>query len=246
VSAEVFEGYRDLHRATLRDLGTDALDLADVAEFLKAQAAAERAEGDHLVLESVTADGICTVGIRRGYYKSHDLEGLSPPEMARLVAARSNTLARVHKSARDIAEGTGVRPAEAVCFLLTGITPMLPWVRVTTDRHGRRGDKSDRVTFTIVVGSPDVPLDDVRKAYKRARERAMSEFPTRTTKQRPARTRTLLEFVANRPDMTWAERYAAWEQEHGEVWHYSETDVFRRSWDAASKRFDDRVERGSK
>jgi hypothetical protein len=63
-----------------------------------------------------------------------------------------------------MASHTGCELVEAVGFILCGVTFDLPWVRITRIPH--RGQNAfGLVRYELVIGTPDVPAEDLRRAY---------------------------------------------------------------------------------
>ena len=81
---------------------------------------------------------------------------------------------------------TGCRIEEAVGFILAGVTFTLPWVQIT--RVPMRGTNAfGLVRYEIVVGSPDVPGEDIRKAYIAFRKNHDPESANRRPRRRVER-----------------------------------------------------------
>jgi hypothetical protein len=120
--------------------------------------------------------------------------------MADWIAQRSNRLCRIVDLARKIAKQTGCTENEATTFLLCDVVPQLPWLEAEVLNF----DSGRRHAFTIHVGSPLVPAEDVRRFYVQVRERA--GHPTtgeRTKRGRNAWTYELLSFVEERRAKWW-------------------------------------------
>lgn len=227
----LFDGYREEAAVAKLILGLDApLDAEGLGAYLEEVAAHERHEGDLEEIPYLNAlGGLRHVRIHRGYAQKELREAIRRGEVRRLpaprpvdmterewranpqakagrnlridwVAPRVNRLCRVADIARKLAEKTGCEAAEATMFLLCDVVPDLPWLEAVVIEY----DSGRRNAFSIYVGSPLVPAEDVRRFYVQLREAAA--HPTiggQTKRGRKPWTYELLTFVEERRAKWW-------------------------------------------
>lgn len=164
---------------------TDHMTPTAACELLASLEDAQEGDGDSLTLPLLEwvdygdeSGRFVTVGLFqafRGYQANYDDEDLaSKPAMpAFRLAAWAGVMVRY----------TGCRLEEAIGFILAGVIFTLPWVQIT--RAPMRGTNTfGLVRYEIVVGSPDVPGEDIRKAYIAFRQSHDPESANRRPRRR--------------------------------------------------------------
>lgn len=179
-----FEAQAEKIRVALTG-GTAHLAPAAACELLTRLEGTQEGIGDSLTLPLLEwfdyGDGsgrFVTIGLFqafRGYHPDFDDEDCmsSPVTPAFSLARWADVMVRY----------TGCRLEEAIGFILAGVTFTLPWVQIT--RTPMRGTNTfGLVRYEIVVGSPDVPGEDIRKAYIAFRKNYDPESANRRPRRR--------------------------------------------------------------
>jgi hypothetical protein len=219
----LFNAYAEEAAVARLILGVESpLPVDGLGDYLAAVASRERQEGDLERLGYLDPLGNAKqIGLRRGYSGEElraavnrgELKPYPAPRPLRTserewqahpqaqpgrnltidwIAPRQNHLCRIADLSRRIAKQTGCHPAEATMFLLCDVVPELPWLeaRVFDFDSGRRH------AFTIHIGSPLVPAEDVRRFYLQVREQSSQPSGGGQTKRGRSRwTYELLSFV---------------------------------------------------
>jgi hypothetical protein len=90
---------------------------------------------------------------------------------------------------------------------------------------------SDRIKMQI--NYPWVRPDSVRKWYAWAG--VIRKIELRVPASESKKTRALLDFVADTPNLTHGERFTRWNKAHPQ-WRYENVDSFRSAWGGAKRR----------
>jgi hypothetical protein len=134
--------------------------------------------------------------------------------VARVAVAPNGTLARLRRLAQGLAAAYGWEPAQAVTWVLTGITPLIGLIRITEGGEVIRDfelmEWAERITLTV---HPAVKPEEVQSAFSDARDALVHR---RSGSVRRARAQSiphliLARFIAG--DIgggTWDERRSKW------------------------------------
>lgn len=138
---------------------------------------------------------------------------------------------QLSKLGESLADAFGWQPAQATVFILTGVTPMISIVRVSSPafkvRHNVDLDWARRIKLDI---DPAATPQEVLDAFKQAR----SEHTTAKRRSMTSKHLRLAAFAcAQHADKPWTERHRLWNEQFPE-WSYPEQSNFRR--DAAQAR----------
>ena len=240
-----------------------------LGDYLTKVAAHERKEGDLEYVAYLDDLGNArSVKLHRGYHQQELREAVKRGEVKRFpaarpagmtevewranpqakpgrdlfidwVAPRQNRLCRIADLARKIAKQSGCDEAEATMFLLCDLVPQLPWLEAVVVKY----DSGRRHAFSIHVGSPLVPAEDVRRFYLQVREQASQ--PTiggQAKRGRNPWTYELLSFVEERHSKWWLWRdiFEEWNEQFPEH-PYKSVPAMQRSFYQARGKPDERA-----
>jgi len=129
---------------------------------------------------------------------------------------RTQPLTRISRCITSLAARTGCSEEDISAFLLCDVALRLPWVSFDYAWPGPPATINQAIVLTIAT--PDVPADDVRRAYVYARDALRS---IQATPEGPARRRsrnTTWELVAfveeRRPEIKWDDIHGQWLDAH--------------------------------
>jgi len=149
----------------------------------------------------------------------------------RCFVKAGGVLDQLSKLGEILADAFGWQPVQATMFILTGVTPMITIVRVSSPafkvRHNVNLDWARRITLDI---DPAATPQEVLDAFEQARS---EQSPTKRRSLTPKHLRLAAFACAQHPNQPWAERHRLWNQQFPE-WSYREQSNFRR--DAAQAR----------
>lgn len=154
------------------------------------------------------------------------------------AGAQTNALYRLYESAEKVYRGTGCDLAEAVAYLLCDEIPSLRWIKVVPHEPMYGGNTGWVVS--IHVDTLDVPLEDVREAYRGVRDTLLGEKDWRTARTRKARrdasSDALLTFCAEQRALnrSWLQMFEKWNAEHS--FRYKTVQSMKNAEYAARKR----------
>ncbi len=112
-------------------------------------------------------------------------------------------LEQLYNLSRDLAAELQWRDEDATTFVLTGLLPLLPRIRVKRIRSSLR----EVPTYITILVDPDTSPQDLSEFYQGWRNRLGY---TRSRRPLGARNRALVWFVLLHPDMSWDDRAALW------------------------------------
>lgn len=182
-SRQLWENYTHLQTAALTLLGhSKPIPLQNLESELRRIAATEDREGEQLYLS---------------YYRPipDDPDGRYRPWFMPVYRGRNmnQTLARIAYIADWIGNDLHCSPAQATVFLLSNVKTLLPWIEISIDRRNWSVDGEQMgvpkapdsppyppgdgdLVLTLRVGSVNVPVKDVARAYREAKREAIARF----------------------------------------------------------------------
>jgi len=150
--------------------------------------------------------------VRTGWTRTQLLRGDAEQHP---LALHTQPLASLARHIASIASKTGCADAEVCAFLLSDEPLRLPWVEY--DYAGIRAPSQIAPAIVLTVGTPEVPADDVRRAYLFARDfqRKMRSRAKKVGRRSRPTTWDLVAFVEERrPSIPWKEIFEAWHRDH--------------------------------
>ncbi|MFG1602804.1 hypothetical protein [Actinoplanes sp. NPDC049265] len=174
-----------------------------------------------------------TTGIQ---YSSRTIAYAIPGDTAvrRRFANTNGVLDRLSRLGESLADAFGWQPVQGTVFVLTGVTPLIATVRLTTPgikiRHNYSVDWARRITLDI---DPAATSDEVLAAFEQAR----NEFGQASRRRRmtPKHLRLAAFTGAEHADKPWAERHRLWNEKFSD-WAYPNQSNFRRDAAQAQRR----------
>ena len=227
---KVMEDHRGLQKLVWSQLEMQGpLALSDVESFLLGARQLERGIGQRQVLIYPDPASLPGLIIRR------EMEVRSGWTRAELKAAgvrqRTQPLSLISRSISSLGERTGCSEEEVCAFLMCDVPLRLPWVSLD---YAPASQIARPIILTI--GTPDVPADDVRRAYLIARD-FLRSLPALRKGESYRRSRgTTWELVAfvekRRPEMSWDAIHREWTNAHpkGSKGHHSTMNSMRSSY----------------
>lgn len=149
----------------------------------------------------------------------------APPGFIVQIKQRG-VLHKLKKLAQKLSEKYGWSESDAVGFVLCGVTPVPPLVKIQEVWTSDYGLLAKRITFTVY---PFVTPTELAKFYRAVRAQTPygRYVRVRGPKKLNQRTRALAVFFAVHPDLGWTELMRRWNEEHLE-WAYRSVSNFRR------------------
>lgn len=241
---EVMARKRVMQEAIWQSLGVDGpLALDQVEGFLHQVQELERKAGERLTLvypDPRSVSGLvlrCEMEVRSGWTLT---EMKKAGYQRTWFGKKEQPLARITHEIDVIALETGCSEEDAAAFLLCDAPLRLTWVDFDYVLPGPPVRIAPAITLT--VGTPDVPADDVRKAYLYARDRLRSGGGSSDLKLRRRSRDTTWELVAfveqRRPGMSWTDIFSAWSKDHpkGEKGYHASMESLRATYYKAPMR----------
>ncbi|MFC8845574.1 hypothetical protein [Micromonospora sp. NPDC057141] len=150
----------------------------------------------------------------------------------RCFVKADGVLDQLSKLGETLADALGWQPVQATVFILTGVTPMISIVRVSSPafkvRHNVDLDWARRIKLDI---DPAATPQEVLHAFEQARSEHTS---VKRRSMTPKHLRLAAFACAQHSDKPWAERHRLWNEQFPE-WSYPEQSNFRR--DATHARY---------
>lgn len=134
-------------------------------------------------------------------------------------AAQGGVLERLGLLSAKLAEIYGWEQAQASTFVLTGLPPLISYVR-TTMVGGVPLSSTTRIVLEV---NPGVTPRQLAGHYKRARARVISKSPDKVTDKRAQ----LAVFVAGHTDGDWPDVMRLWNEKFPK-WRYKDAETFQR------------------
>jgi sulfotransferase family protein len=152
--------------------------------------------------------------------RPHTLEYLGSHGVPlRQPTTEGNALERLRKLGGALVERYGWEPYQATTFVLTDLTPLIEPIR----SHISGGRPKHPPTKLVLEVDPSVPPADVMKHYTALRRQL---FTGRVPRIEDRRLR-LAVFVASRPELSWEELLASWNDQNAN-WAYEDLADFKR------------------